>query len=123
MPMMRTKAPTGYARTPYSVSPRRKLHSFGPMNKKNWVAFMPVHRAVLKWPSSCKKIEISSPMTKTNAHGLHMYSATSSTAMMPKPMNAVGPPAVGSRSGLSAPPAITSLRNLVYVSLTLQEPP
>ena len=38
----------GYARTPYSVSPRRKLHSFGPMNKKNWVAFMPVQRAVAK---------------------------------------------------------------------------
>ena len=30
MPMMRTKAPSGRACTPYSVSPRRKLHSCGP---------------------------------------------------------------------------------------------
>ena len=33
-------------RTPYSVSPRRKLQSLGPKNKKNCVTFMPVHRAV-----------------------------------------------------------------------------
>ena len=48
MPMIRTNAPTGYARTPYSVSPRRKLHSLGPMKRKNCVAFMPVQRAVMK---------------------------------------------------------------------------
>ena len=46
MPMMRTKAPSGRARTPYSVSPLRKLHSRGPNPMKNCVAFMPVQRAV-----------------------------------------------------------------------------
>ena len=42
----------------------------GPMNRKNWVTFIPVSRAVTKWPSSCRKIETSSPTTNTNAHVL-----------------------------------------------------
>ena len=66
MPMMRTKAPSGSARTPYSVSPLRKLHSRGPNPMKNCVAFIPVQRAVMKCPSSCRKIEISTPTTNTN---------------------------------------------------------
>ena len=68
--MMRTNAPTGNTRTPYSVSPRRKLNSFGPMNKKNWVTFIPVLRAVTKWPSSCRKIETSRPITNSIAQTL-----------------------------------------------------
>ena len=68
MPMIRTNAPSGRARTPYSVSPRRKLHSRGPKPRKNWVAFIPVIRAVTKCPVSCRNTEIRIPMTKTNIH-------------------------------------------------------
>ena len=35
------------ARTPYSTSPRLKLHSLGPKPMKNWVTFMPAHLAVM----------------------------------------------------------------------------
>ena len=43
---------------------------------KNWVAFIPVHLAVTKWPSSCKKIAISTPTTNTNHQMLNTASNT-----------------------------------------------
>ena len=54
---------------------------------------------------------MSRPTTKTNAQVLHDSRAASSARMMPTPTKARCPPAVGSRSGLSAPPAIISFRN------------
>jgi hypothetical protein len=112
--MIRTNAPTGYARTPYSVSPRLKLHSFGPMKRKNWVAFMPVHFAVAKCPSSWKKMQTISSTTKTNAHQLHAASSPSSATITPIPITARMPPVVSSAFGSFslAPPARISSRNL-----------
>ena len=112
MPMIRTNAPSGSARTPYSVSPRRKLHRRGPNPMKNWVAFMPVHLAVTKCPSSWKKIAISTPTTNTNHHTLSTARNTSSP-MRPITPSAPRQPPTSSSSGDSVtdPPATTSFWN------------
>ena len=70
IPMIRTNAPSGSSRTPYSVSPRWKLHSRGPNPRKNWVAFIPVALAVTKCPVSWRKTETRMPTANTNIHGL-----------------------------------------------------
>ena len=114
MPMMRTKAPSGSARTPYSVSPRRKLHRRGPKPRKNCVAFIPVSRAVTKCPVSWRKTEIRMPTAKTNIQMLTTASHTSRPRMTMPAMRPGGTPPPGLLVGgvsVTDPPAITSLRN------------
>ncbi len=112
MPMIRTNAPRGSARTPYSVSPRWKLHSRGPKPRKNCVAFIPVMRAVTKCPASWRKTEIRIPTAKTNIQRFTMASQTSSPMISSPPSAPCHPPLSGSAAGASVtdPPAMTSLR-------------
>ena len=118
MPMIRTKAPSGSARTPYSVSPRRKLHRRGPKPRKNWVAFMPVIRAVTKCPVSWRKTEIRMPTTNTNIQMLTTASHAEQAEDADAAEGAGQRPPTSSSSGVSVtdPPAITSLRKRPYAA-------
>jgi len=113
MPTMRTKAPSGSALTPYSVSPRRKLHSRGPKKRKNWVAFIPVQRAVRKWPSSWRKIDTTRPTTNTKIQMLTNASHTNRARMAAIASQPCQPPASASSPfSVTAPPAMISPRAL-----------
>jgi hypothetical protein len=92
--MIRTNAPSGSRRIPYSVSPRRKLNNRGPMKMKNWVTFIPVSRAVTKCPSSWRKIDTSRPSTNTSAHLLYAPRSTSRATMPANDSQPCRPPAV-----------------------------
>jgi hypothetical protein len=70
MPMIFTKPPSGMARTPYSTPLRCVLHTRGPKPRKNCVAFMPLRRAVQKWPSSCSMMDTARPRMNTTNHRL-----------------------------------------------------
>ena len=110
MPMMRTKAPSGSRRTPYSVSPRWKLHRRGPKPMKNWVTFMPVDRAVTKWPVSCRKTDTRMPTRNTNIHTFDTASQANSARMASPAISPARPPP-RARAGRSGPTAAAGQRS------------
>ena len=74
------------------------------------MAFMPVHLAVAKWPSSCRKIEMTTPTTNTKIQMLTNASHTNSPAMAAIATNPVQPLASSSSfSSVTDPPAMISL--------------
>ncbi len=79
---------------------------------KNWVAFIPVHRAVEKWPSSCRKMAINTPTTNTSHQMLNSANTPIKPTIAATPSAPRSPP-TSSSSGFSTtdPPAITSLVN------------
>ena len=107
MPTMRTKAPRGNARMPYSTSFRRMLHTRGPNPMKNCVTSIELRRAVTKWPTSCRNIDMSKPITNTNVHGF-LTASHDNNASTSIPAKCPCLVARGSASPPTAPPAAIS---------------
>jgi hypothetical protein len=84
------------------------------MNKKNWVAFMPVQRAGAEVADLVQEDRRSAGPTdeheRPRAPRVQGDQQPTETAIA---MNAVGPTRGRLEIGIVAPPAITSLRNLV----------
>ena len=100
--MMRTNAPRGRARTPYSVSPAAEAPQTGAEAEEELGGLHPGHRAVTKWPISWRKTDTRMPTTKTNIHRLTTASQASRPRMaMPAIADRTTPS--GRRPSSSAP--------------------